>query len=101
MPKQHRIPPSSIDQKARQTGTIDDPTKSAKPPPPVQIRAAPPIHSGGGSVPHEAIFEAFPHVWALASSGKLRIKTEPTPLADVEQAWQRRDLDGRRLVLVQ
>jgi NADPH:quinone reductase-like Zn-dependent oxidoreductase len=56
--------------------------------------------SGGGSVPHEAIFEAFPQVWALASSGKLRIKTEPIPLADVEHAWQRRDLDGRRLVLV-
>lgn len=56
--------------------------------------------SGGGSVPHEAIFEAFPRMWALALSGKLRIKTEPIPLADVEQAWQRRDLDGRRLVLV-
>jgi hypothetical protein len=56
--------------------------------------------SGGGSVPHEAIFEAFPQVWALASGGKLRIKTEPIPLADVEHAWQRRDLDGRRLVLV-
>jgi NADPH:quinone reductase-like Zn-dependent oxidoreductase len=56
--------------------------------------------SGGGSVPHEAIFEAFPTVWALASCGKLRIKTEPIPLADVEHAWQRRDLDGRRLVLV-
>jgi NADPH:quinone reductase-like Zn-dependent oxidoreductase len=56
--------------------------------------------SGGGSVPHEAIFEAFPQVWALASGGKLRIKIEPIPLADVESAWQRRDLDGRRLVLV-
>ena len=56
--------------------------------------------SGGGSVPHEAIFEAFPEMWALASSGKLRIGTEPIPLADVENAWQRRDLDGRRLVLV-
>jgi NADPH:quinone reductase-like Zn-dependent oxidoreductase len=55
---------------------------------------------GGGSVPHEAIFEAFPQVWALAGSGTLRIRTEPAPLADVEKAWQRRDLDGRRLVLV-
>jgi hypothetical protein len=55
---------------------------------------------GGGSVPHEAIFEAFPQVWALATSGKLRIQTEPVSLADVENAWQRRDLDGRRLVLV-
>lgn len=56
--------------------------------------------SGGGSVPPEAIFEAFPQVWALATGGKLHIKTEPVPLADVENAWQRRDLDGRRLVLV-
>jgi hypothetical protein len=56
--------------------------------------------SGGGSVPHEAIFEAFPKVWALASDGTLRIKTEPVPLADVEHAWQRRGLDGRRIVLV-
>jgi hypothetical protein len=36
---------SCIDQKARQTSIIDNPTKSAKPPPPVQIRAAPPIFS--------------------------------------------------------
>jgi NADPH:quinone reductase-like Zn-dependent oxidoreductase len=56
--------------------------------------------SGGGSVPHEAIFETFPQVWALTGSGKLRITTEPIPLADVERAWQRRDLDGRRLVIV-
>jgi hypothetical protein len=56
--------------------------------------------SGGGSVPHQAIFDAFPEVWALATGGKLRIKTEPVPLSDVESAWQRRDLDGRRLVIV-
>jgi len=56
--------------------------------------------SGGGSVPHQAIFEAFPQVWALARDGKLRIETELVPLADVERAWQRRDLDGRRLVIV-
>jgi NADPH:quinone reductase-like Zn-dependent oxidoreductase len=55
---------------------------------------------GGGSVPHEAIFEAFPQVWALAAGGKLRIQTEPVPLADVEHSWQRHDLDGRRLVFV-
>jgi NADPH2:quinone reductase len=56
--------------------------------------------SGGGSVPHEAIFEAFPKLWALAGAGKLRLQTEAVPLADVERAWQRRDLDGRRIVLV-
>jgi NADPH:quinone reductase-like Zn-dependent oxidoreductase len=56
--------------------------------------------SGGGSVPHEAIFDAFPKMWALAADGKLRIETERVPLADVERAWQQRDLDGRRLVIV-
>lgn len=56
--------------------------------------------SGGGSVPPQVIVEAFPQVWALATGGKLRIKTEPVPLADVEHAWQRRDLDGRRLVMI-
>ena len=56
--------------------------------------------SGGGSVSPETIFEAFPKLWALAADGKLRINTEPIPLADVESAWQRRDPDGRRLVIV-
>jgi NADPH2:quinone reductase len=56
--------------------------------------------SGGGSVAPQAIVEAFPQVWALAIAGKLRINTEPVPLANVETAWQRRDLDGRRLVIL-
>ena len=56
--------------------------------------------SGGGSIPHEAIFDAFPKIWALAADGRLRIETERVPLADVERAWQRRDLEGRRLVIV-
>jgi NADPH:quinone reductase-like Zn-dependent oxidoreductase len=56
--------------------------------------------SGGGSISHQAMFEVFPQVWALATGGKLRIKTEPVPLADIESAWQRRDLDGRRLVII-
>lgn len=56
--------------------------------------------SGGGSIPHTAIFEAFPKVWALAADGKLRIDTESVPLADVESAWQRKELSGRRLVFI-
>jgi len=56
--------------------------------------------AGGGSVPHQVIFDTFPQVWALAAAGKLRVATEPVPLADVERAWPRRDLDGRRLVVV-
>jgi NADPH2:quinone reductase len=55
---------------------------------------------GGGSIPHTAIFETFPKIWELAAAGKLRIDTEPVPLADVEDAWQRNDLAGRRLVVI-
>jgi NADPH2:quinone reductase len=56
--------------------------------------------SGGGSIPHTAIFDAFPKLWALAAGGRLRIDTERVPLADVESAWQRNDLPGRRLVMI-
>lgn len=56
--------------------------------------------SGGGSIPYQAIFDAFPQMWALAVSGKLRIDTERVALADVEGAWQREDIHGRRLVII-
>jgi NADPH:quinone reductase-like Zn-dependent oxidoreductase len=56
--------------------------------------------SGGGSIPHTAIFDAFPQVWALAACGTLRIDTEAVALADVESAWQRQDLPGRRVVII-
>jgi len=52
------------------------------------------------SIPPKAIFDAFPQIWALAASGKLSIDTEQAPLADVETAWQREDLPGRRLVVI-
>jgi NADPH:quinone reductase-like Zn-dependent oxidoreductase len=56
--------------------------------------------SGGGSIPHTAIFDTFPNLWALAAGGKLRIDTEPVPLADVESAWQRQAGSGRRIVMI-
>jgi len=56
--------------------------------------------SGGGGIPHTAIFDAFPNLWALAADGKLRIDTEPVPLADVESAWQRQAGSGRRIVMI-
>jgi NADPH:quinone reductase-like Zn-dependent oxidoreductase len=56
--------------------------------------------SGGGGIPHTAIFEAFPRIWELAADGTLRIDTEPVALADVEHAWQREDVPGRRIVIV-
>lgn len=56
--------------------------------------------SGGGSIPHTAIFEAFPQILALAACGILRIDVEPVPLADVEQAWLRQPMNGHRVVLI-
>jgi NADPH2:quinone reductase len=56
--------------------------------------------SGGGSVPPTAILELFPQLWALAAGGKLRIDTVPVPLADVESAWRRTDVPGRRIVII-
>ncbi len=55
---------------------------------------------GGGSIPRTAIFETFPKVLALAAEGKLHIDIESIPLADVESAWQRNDLPGRRIVFI-
>jgi NADPH2:quinone reductase len=58
------------------------------------------LGSGGGSVPHKAVFETFPKMWELASRGQLRIRTELVPLSEVESAWRRRDLAGVRLVFI-
>jgi hypothetical protein len=42
-PEQQRKPRSTRDQRAKRFNNLENPTKSAKPPPPVQIRAPPPI----------------------------------------------------------
>jgi len=51
-------------------------------------------------VPHTAIIEAFPQIWALAADGTLHIDTEPVALAEVEHAWQRQDVRPRRIVII-
>jgi len=58
------------------------------------------LGSGGGSIPHAAIFETFPKLWELAAGGGLRVDAEPVPLAEVEEAWRRPGARGRRLVFV-
>jgi NADPH2:quinone reductase len=58
------------------------------------------LGSGAGSVAQEAIFDTFPRIFALAAQGKLHIDVDPVPLADVENAWQRQDATGRRLVFI-
>lgn len=55
---------------------------------------------GGGFPAPEIFLDIYNQLMAAAAGGKLRIDTERVPLADVEKAWQRVDLHGRRLVLI-
>jgi NADPH:quinone reductase-like Zn-dependent oxidoreductase len=55
---------------------------------------------GGGSIPRTAISEAVPRIMALASNGSLTIETERVPLSSIESAWQQRETQGRRIVIV-
>ena len=62
------------------------------------------VGQGSGSVPKEVMAkistEILPQILKLATQGKLRIDTEQVPLRDVEQAWQRTDLHGKRIVII-
>ena len=55
---------------------------------------------GGGIVPHQAIFDAFPQVWSLAASSKLRMDLEKVPLREIEKSWGGQDTNGRRIVVI-
>jgi NADPH2:quinone reductase len=39
-------------------------------------------------------------MWAWLKAGQLHMEIEEVPLSDIEQAWQRSDFQGRRLVVV-
>jgi NADPH:quinone reductase-like Zn-dependent oxidoreductase len=58
-------------------------------------------HLGAGRVVaagrNEQVLRSLPD---LAAGGKLRIDTEAVALADVEHAWRRQDVPGRRIVIV-
>jgi NADPH2:quinone reductase len=51
-----------------------------------------------GIPPRDVLTEALQQVMAHAARGDLRIETEPVPLVDIENAWQR-DQQGHRLVV--
>ena len=55
---------------------------------------------GGGIVPHQAIFDAFPQLWSLAANGKLRMDLETVPLTEIEMVWEKQNSQGRRIVLI-
>ena len=47
----------------------------------------------------DVLTQAFQQVTNRAARGELRIETEPVPLAEIEEAWER-DAQGRRLVVI-
>ncbi|HYL75073.1 MAG TPA: zinc-binding alcohol dehydrogenase family protein [Bryobacteraceae bacterium] len=58
------------------------------------------LGAGSGSAPPAAMWvDALQQLMTDVASGKLRIDTEPVPLADIQTAW-RRDQAGRRLVMI-
>jgi NADPH:quinone reductase-like Zn-dependent oxidoreductase len=64
------------------------------------LRSAPVTIMGtAGMPPWDVLTDAFQQVMYHAAHGQLRIATEPVPLADIEDAWQR-DMHGRRLVVI-
>ena len=46
------------------------------------------------------LMDAMQQVLSRGASGELRIETESVPLAEVEQAWQRKESSGRRIVII-
>ncbi len=58
------------------------------------------ITGAGGGLTPEAIGEGTTQVWEWIKAGKLQAEIEVVPLKDVERAWGRADLHGKRIVLV-
>jgi NADPH:quinone reductase-like Zn-dependent oxidoreductase len=57
------------------------------------------LGAGGGLTP-EAIAEGTHQVWEWIKAGKLQAEIEQVPLKDVESAWKRTDVYGKRIVIV-
>ncbi|HEX6478470.1 MAG TPA: hypothetical protein VF043_06470, partial [Ktedonobacteraceae bacterium] len=57
------------------------------------------LGAGSGLTP-EAIAEGTPQVWEWIKAGKLQADIEQAPLRDVESAWKRTDVHGKRIVIV-
>jgi NADPH2:quinone reductase len=53
-----------------------------------------------GIPPREVLVDAMQEVMTRGGRGELRIETERVPLADIEQAWQRSEQSGRRIVVI-
>lgn len=58
------------------------------------------ILGAGGGITPEAIAEGTSLVWEWIKAGKLQAEIEQVPLKDVESAWKRADVHGKRIVIV-
>jgi NADPH:quinone reductase-like Zn-dependent oxidoreductase len=55
---------------------------------------------GVSNISPEAIPAAMDHVWRWIKENKFHMEIEKVRLADIEKAWQRNDLEGKRLVII-
>jgi NADPH2:quinone reductase len=58
------------------------------------------ISGAGAGLTPEAMAEGTAMVWEFLKAGKLHLDIIQVPLKDVESAWQRTDLHGKRIVIV-
>jgi len=57
------------------------------------------LGAGGGLTP-ESIAEGTQQVWEWIKIGRLQADIEQVPLKDIENAWKRTDVQGKRIVIV-
>ncbi len=68
--------------------------------PAAALRTSGLVIQGAGGVTPEAIAEGTRQVWEWIQAGKLQAEIERVPLKDIESAWTRADVQGKRLVIV-
>jgi NADPH2:quinone reductase len=69
--------------------------------PATTLRGAAITITGSGTMPsRQLLSEAFEQLMDLASRSRLQIEIEEVPLSQIQEAWARHDIHGRRLVLV-
>jgi NADPH:quinone reductase-like Zn-dependent oxidoreductase len=55
---------------------------------------------GTGNIPPETLPESIKLVWGWIKENRFHIDIEKVPLADIEKAWLRNDLEGKRIVII-
>ena len=55
---------------------------------------------GVGKISHDVLHEEMKQIWNWIKEDKLYMEIERVALADIAAAWQRNDLEGKRLVVI-